>query len=150
MSGIWARVGLTYIFLSYSEIYQVTGPVERFAGQIASQGYVVGNGERFVLPIYHLTALAACPSTYHEFEGPDPIPYDVEGKPPSGNNLQTRQFILSQYRQGRTEEISTRYTLLFAKSGGPFLQRVCSIRIDRERARSLRRGMPQGYNHRVP
>jgi carboxymethylenebutenolidase len=26
----------------YSEIYQVTGPVERFAGQIASQGYVVG------------------------------------------------------------------------------------------------------------
>ena len=26
----------------YSEIYQVTGPVERFAGQIASHGYVVG------------------------------------------------------------------------------------------------------------
>jgi hypothetical protein len=25
-----------------SEIYQVTGPVERFAGQIASQGFVVG------------------------------------------------------------------------------------------------------------
>lgn len=21
----------------------------------------------------------ACPSVYHEFEGPDPIPYDVEG-----------------------------------------------------------------------
>ncbi|KAJ3561853.1 hypothetical protein NP233_g9940 [Leucocoprinus birnbaumii] len=46
----------------FSEIYQVTGPVERFAGQIASQGYVV-----------------ACPSVYHEFEGPDPIPYDTEG-----------------------------------------------------------------------
>ncbi|EIN13693.1 dienelactone hydrolase [Punctularia strigosozonata HHB-11173 SS5] len=45
-----------------SEIYQVTGPVERFAGQIASQGYVV-----------------ACPSSFHEFEGPEPIPYDVEG-----------------------------------------------------------------------
>jgi carboxymethylenebutenolidase len=45
-----------------SEIYQVTGPVERFAGQIASQGYVV-----------------ACPSSYHEFEGPEPIPYDNEG-----------------------------------------------------------------------
>ncbi|CDO75257.1 hypothetical protein BN946_scf184967.g10 [Trametes cinnabarina] len=44
------------------EIYQVTGPVERFAGQIASNGYVV-----------------ACPSIYHEFEGPDPIPYDAEG-----------------------------------------------------------------------
>jgi len=26
----------------FSEIYQVTGPVERFAGQIASQGYIVG------------------------------------------------------------------------------------------------------------
>jgi len=46
----------------FSEIYQVTGPVERFAGQIASHGYVV-----------------ACPSTYHEFETPDPIPYDEEG-----------------------------------------------------------------------
>jgi len=46
----------------FSEIYQVTGPVERFAGQIASHGYVV-----------------ACPSTYHEFEGPDPISYDTEG-----------------------------------------------------------------------
>ena len=24
---------------------------------------------------------SACPSTYHEFEGPEPIPYDTEGKP---------------------------------------------------------------------
>ncbi|KAL0580401.1 hypothetical protein V5O48_001646 [Marasmius crinis-equi] len=46
----------------FSEIYQVTGPVERFASQIASQGYVV-----------------ACPSSYHEFEGPEPISYDTEG-----------------------------------------------------------------------
>ncbi|TFY69737.1 hypothetical protein EVJ58_g244 [Rhodofomes roseus] len=46
----------------FSEIYQVTGPVERFAGQIASQGYVV-----------------ACPSSFHEFDGPEPIPYDTEG-----------------------------------------------------------------------
>ncbi|KAG8968076.1 hypothetical protein FRC03_008775 [Tulasnella sp. 419] len=46
----------------FSEIYQVTGPVERFAGQIASQGYIV-----------------ACPSSFHEFEGPEPIPYDTEG-----------------------------------------------------------------------
>ena len=29
-------------FTLSSEIYQVTGPVERFAGQIASHGYVVG------------------------------------------------------------------------------------------------------------
>ncbi|KAF7791820.1 hypothetical protein EIP86_002844 [Pleurotus ostreatoroseus] len=50
-----------------SEIYQVTGPVERFAGQIASQGF-------------HISGVSeACPSTYHEFEGPEPIPYDVEG-----------------------------------------------------------------------
>ncbi|EPQ60774.1 dienelactone hydrolase [Gloeophyllum trabeum ATCC 11539] len=46
----------------FSEIYQVTGPVERFAGQIASHGYVV-----------------ACPSIYHEFQGPEAIPYDAEG-----------------------------------------------------------------------
>ncbi|KAA1468214.1 dienelactone hydrolase [Dentipellis sp. KUC8613] len=46
----------------FSEIYQVTGPVERFAGQIASHGYVV-----------------ACPSVYHEFQGPEAIPYDTEG-----------------------------------------------------------------------
>ncbi|KAF8626549.1 hypothetical protein AX15_004851 [Amanita polypyramis BW_CC] len=46
----------------FSEIYQVTGPVERFAGQIAGHGYLV-----------------ACPSVYHEFEGPEPIPYDTEG-----------------------------------------------------------------------
>ncbi|KAF8528141.1 dienelactone hydrolase [Hysterangium stoloniferum] len=45
-----------------NEIYQVTGPVERFAGQIASQGYVV-----------------ACPSSFHEFEGPEAIPYDTAG-----------------------------------------------------------------------
>ncbi|KAG1833851.1 dienelactone hydrolase [Suillus variegatus] len=52
------RIGV----VCFSEIYQVTGPVERFAGQIASQGYVV-----------------ACPSSYHEFEGPEAIPYDTEG-----------------------------------------------------------------------
>ncbi|KDR85041.1 hypothetical protein GALMADRAFT_107680 [Galerina marginata CBS 339.88] len=57
-----------YFLTNHSEIYQVTGPVERFAGQIASQGFVV-----------------ACPSVYHEFEGPDPIPYDVEGTD-RGNN----------------------------------------------------------------
>ncbi|TFK41109.1 dienelactone hydrolase [Crucibulum laeve] len=59
----------------FSEIYQVTGPVERFAGQIASQGYVV-----------------ACPSVYHEFEGPDPIPYDVEGTD-RGNNYKVEKEV---------------------------------------------------------
>ncbi|WWD20661.1 hypothetical protein CI109_105137 [Kwoniella shandongensis] len=46
----------------FSEIYQVTGPVERFGSNIASEGYVV-----------------ALPSSFHEFEGPEAIPYDTEG-----------------------------------------------------------------------
>jgi hypothetical protein len=41
----------------------VTGPVSRFARQIASQGYIV-----------------AAPSSYHEFTGPEPLAYDVPGK----------------------------------------------------------------------
>ncbi|KAF3050765.1 hypothetical protein E8E11_009970 [Didymella keratinophila] len=45
-----------------SEIYQVTGPVARFARQIASQGYIV-----------------AAPSSYHEFTGPEPLAYDGPG-----------------------------------------------------------------------
>ncbi|ODV95901.1 hypothetical protein PACTADRAFT_75106 [Pachysolen tannophilus NRRL Y-2460] len=46
----------------YSEIYQVTGPVARFAKDIASRGYIV-----------------AAPSIYHNFEGPEPLNYDTEG-----------------------------------------------------------------------
>ncbi|KAF1365644.1 alpha/beta-hydrolase [Lizonia empirigonia] len=46
----------------FSEIYQVTGPVARFARQIASQGYIV-----------------AAPSSYHEFTGPAPLAYDGPG-----------------------------------------------------------------------
>jgi carboxymethylenebutenolidase len=44
----------------FSEIYQVTGPVARFARQIAGQGYIV-----------------AAPSSYHDFVGPEPLNYDV-------------------------------------------------------------------------
>ncbi len=40
----------------------VTGPVSRFARQIASQGYIV-----------------AAPSSYHEFTGPEPLAYDGPG-----------------------------------------------------------------------
>jgi len=61
----------------FSEIYQVTGPVERFAGQIASHGYVV-----------------ACPSSFHDFEGPDPIPYDTEGTD-RGNKYKTEKELAS-------------------------------------------------------
>ncbi|EDU50324.1 dienelactone hydrolase family protein [Pyrenophora tritici-repentis Pt-1C-BFP] len=46
----------------FSEIYQVTGPVARFARQIASQGYIV-----------------AAPSSYHEFTGPEALAYDGPG-----------------------------------------------------------------------
>lgn len=65
----------------FSEIYQVTGPVERcvadsrslhiaitsltycrFGGNIASEGYIV-----------------ALPCVFHEFEGPEPISYDTQG-----------------------------------------------------------------------
>jgi carboxymethylenebutenolidase len=44
----------------FSEIYQVTGPVARFARQIAGQGYIV-----------------AAPSSYHDFVGPEPLLYDA-------------------------------------------------------------------------
>lgn len=40
----------------------MTGPVARFARQIAGQGYIV-----------------AAPSSYHDFTGPEPLAYDVEG-----------------------------------------------------------------------
>lgn len=46
----------------FSEIYQVTGPVARFARQIAGQGYI-----------------CAAPSSFHEFVGPEPLAYDEDG-----------------------------------------------------------------------
>ncbi|KAI1151118.1 dienelactone hydrolase [Nemania diffusa] len=46
----------------FSEIYQVTGPVERFARQIAGHGYIV-----------------AAPSSYHDFTGPEALTYDDPG-----------------------------------------------------------------------
>ncbi|PRP80983.1 carboxymethylenebutenolidase [Planoprotostelium fungivorum] len=46
----------------FSEIYQVTGPVARFARQIASNGFI-----------------CAAPSSFHEFEPSDPLPYDNDG-----------------------------------------------------------------------
>ena len=49
--------------------FKVTGPVARFARQIASHGYIV-----------------AAPSSYHEFVGPEPLAYDVPGTD-KGNEL---------------------------------------------------------------
>lgn len=39
----------------------MTGPVARFARQIAGQGYI-----------------CAAPSSYHEFTGPEPLEYNAE------------------------------------------------------------------------
>lgn len=46
----------------WSEIYQASAPVLRFANAIASQGYV-----------------CAVPSCFHEFAGTEALPYDVPG-----------------------------------------------------------------------
>ncbi|KAG0077721.1 hypothetical protein BGZ92_001812, partial [Podila epicladia] len=47
----------------FTEIYQVTGPLDRFCRQIASQGYIV-----------------ACNESFHEFEPlGSPLAYDVPG-----------------------------------------------------------------------
>jgi dienelactone hydrolase len=54
----------------------VTGPVSRFARQIASQGYIV-----------------AAPSSYHEFTGPEPLAYDVPGTD-KGNEWKITKVIL--------------------------------------------------------
>lgn len=48
--------------IAYSEIYQVTGPVARFAKDIAGQGYIV-----------------VAPSVYHNFVDHEPLAYDAEG-----------------------------------------------------------------------
>lgn len=44
------------------DVVTVTGPVARFARQIAGQGYII-----------------AAPSSYHDFTGPEPLAYDVPG-----------------------------------------------------------------------
>lgn len=46
----------------HSEIYQVTGPVARFARQIAGHGFIV-----------------VAPSVYHNFMDSTPLPYDKDG-----------------------------------------------------------------------
>ena len=49
-------------FIKPTNTSQVTGPVQRFARQIASHGYIV-----------------AAPSSYHEFTGPEALAYDGPG-----------------------------------------------------------------------
>eukprot|EP00164_Ancoracysta_twista_P011711 GFYU01018169.1.p1 GENE.GFYU01018169.1~~GFYU01018169.1.p1 ORF type:complete len:273 (-),score=48.68 GFYU01018169.1:66-884(-) len=60
----------------YTEIYQVTGPLQRFCRLIASEGYI-----------------AACPESYHELEPlGSVIPYDAEGTD-RGNLYKTKKPI---------------------------------------------------------
>lgn len=56
-----SQMGLILTKGPFSEIYQVTGPVERFAGQIASHGYVVGISVvpvHFMSHIYHIFSMS--------------------------------------------------------------------------------------------
>ncbi|CAN8104044.1 unnamed protein product [Discula destructiva] len=63
--------------LLFSEIYQVTGPVARFARQIAGQGYIV-----------------AAPSSYHDFTSPEALAYDVPGTD-QGNEWKVKKTLES-------------------------------------------------------
>ncbi|KAH7126664.1 Alpha/Beta hydrolase protein [Dendryphion nanum] len=76
----------------FSEIYQVTGPVARFARQIASQGYIV-----------------AAPSSYHEFTGPEPLAYDGPGTD-KGNDWKIAKKV-SAYDEDSTLSIDTLISL---------------------------------------
>ncbi|KAK3670681.1 hypothetical protein LTR78_009373 [Recurvomyces mirabilis] len=78
--------------LTASEIYQVTGPVERFARQIAGHGYVV-----------------AAPSSYHEFTGPEALAYDGPGTD-KGNAWKIEKK-LSAYDEDATLSIDTLISL---------------------------------------
>ncbi|GAA5897017.1 hypothetical protein JCM5296_004273 [Sporobolomyces johnsonii] len=70
----------------WSEIYNVSGPVLRFAQQIASQGYIV-----------------ACPSVFHEFAGAAAIPYDTAGTD-AGNAYKVKK-LLSAYDEDSAKTI---------------------------------------------
>ncbi|QIW98582.1 hypothetical protein AMS68_004100 [Peltaster fructicola] len=72
----------------FSEIYQVTGPVARFARQIAGHGYIV-----------------AAPSSYHEFIGPEPLAYDGPGTD-IGNDLKIKKKV-SGYDEDATLSVDT-------------------------------------------
>lgn len=64
----------------------VTGPVARFARQIAGQGYIV-----------------AAPSSYHEFTSPEPLAYDVPGTD-AGNDFKIKKKV-SAYDEDSTLSI---------------------------------------------
>ena len=61
----------------------VTGPVQRFARQIAGQGYI-----------------CAAPSSFHGFEGPEPLAYDGPGTD-RGNELKITKEVASYDEDAR-------------------------------------------------
>lgn len=63
--------------LSIFDLIKVTGPVARFARQIAGQGYIV-----------------AAPASYHDFIGPEPLAYDVPGTD-LGNELKVKKVCVA-------------------------------------------------------
>lgn len=66
----------------------MTGPVARFARQIAGQGYIV-----------------AAPSSYHEFTGPEPLQYDGPGTD-AGNKWKVEKKV-SAYDEDASLSVST-------------------------------------------
>ncbi|KAF3985437.1 hypothetical protein FT663_05299 [Candidozyma haemuli var. vulneris] len=67
----------------YSEIYQVTGPVARFAKDIAGQGFI-----------------AIAPSIYHNFESHEALAYDNEGTD-KGNSYKIEKELSSYDEDNR-------------------------------------------------
>ncbi|KAI9729225.1 MAG: hypothetical protein M1834_007017 [Cirrosporium novae-zelandiae] len=76
----------------FSEIYQVTGPVQRLCRQIAGNGYI-----------------CAAPSTYHEFTGPEPLAYDGPGTDAGNEWKITKQ--LSAYDEDAKLAVDTLISL---------------------------------------
>ena len=81
----------------YSEIYQVTGPVSRFARDIAGQGFVV-----------------VAPLIYHNFEGPEALAYDAEGTD-KGNKYKVEKELKSYDEDNR---LAIDYLLSLATCNG--------------------------------
>ena len=66
----------------------MSGPVARFARQIAGNGYIV-----------------VAPSSYHEFIGPEPLAYDGPGTD-KGNALKVQKVLLPSTSKNGTMSVA--------------------------------------------
>lgn len=73
----------------------MTGPVARFARQIAGQGYIV-----------------AAPSSYHDFTGPEALAYDVPGTD-QGNAWKIKKACPLSHQNHNHDRWRTRTDILF-------------------------------------